>query len=307
MTVAEIGRRMDGLDLWSEVAPYHWVLKPHGTALPYFCVIVKGDGGLLKARVLLLEGWQTFQDFVRMRIDGNFGFYSSPIEFPHYELVIMSNGEDCRLFRYDTGYMPTVVTGAGEKLCERMLWEVFGVMMRMETDHKLSLKFAPERSIFARVEGADGIWRDEPLRIPDARPHIEKISFSKEDLMRAKDLPFASEEAIELDFRLIPGAVTNDKRPRCIYSLVAIDSKSGERIMFDSLAIGADMGLRGLWESMPARFLRHILARGRVPGEVKILTQRMFRMIRPLCIHLPFKLSLHDKLPRLEAAIPKKA
>jgi len=305
MTIAEIGRRIDGLGLWAELAPYHWAIKPRGTALPYFCIIVKGDTPLVKARIMLLEGWQTFHDFVRTRIDRNFGFYSSPMEFPHYELLVLANGEEAKLFRYDSGYMPTDANEAGVELCMRMLWEVFGVMMRVESDRKLPLKFATEKAIFARVEGADGKWSDEPMPIPDPRPHVERVSFSKEDLKCANDLPFAKEESLEIDFRIVPGLFTREARPRCAYVLAAIDGASGERVIWDRSAVNPEQGVRGLWESMPPRVLKHILSRGRVPGELKLLNSRMFRLIRPLCMNLPFKLSLHDSLPRLEAEFAK--
>lgn len=304
MTIAEIGGRIDALDLWGELSSYHWALKPRGTALPYFCVIMKDGTSLVKARVLLLEGWQTFQDFVRTRVDHNYGFYSAPIEFPHYELIMLQSGE-VKLLRCDAGYMPVDVEGAKVALCEKMLWEVFGVMMRVETDRKLPLKFASEQAIFTRVEGDDGHWRDEPMSIPASRPHVERISFTKEDLKVAKDLPFATEESIELDFRMASGLFTREPRPRCAYVLAAIDGKTGERIVWDRSVVNPESGLRGLWESMPSRILRHIISRGRVPGEIKILTSRMFRMIRPLCMNLPFKLSLHDSLPRLEAEFAK--
>lgn len=301
MTAAEIGRRMDDLGLWAELEPYHWALKPHGTALPYFCVIINGGEGPVKARVLLLEGWQTFQDFVHTRLDHDFGFYTSPMEFPHYELIVLTNGDAPVLFRHDAGYEPIPPSEAGVKVCERMLWEVFGVMMRMETDRKLAMKYASEGAVFARVEGADGTWRDEPMPIPPARPHVERISFPKTDLVRAKDLPFMQDEAIELDFRLIPGIGTKDKRPRCIYIFVALNATNAEVVFAQSLTIGPDLNLQELWEAVPRQVLKELLRIGRVPGEIKLPNQRMFRLMRPLCMHLPVKLSLHDSLPHLEA------
>ena len=304
MTIAEIGGRIDALELWGELSSYHWALKPRGTALPYFCVMTNDGTSLVKARVLLLEGWQTFQDYVRARVDHNFGFYSAPIEFPHYELVMLQSG-GVKLLRCDPGYVPADVSDAGVALCEKMLWEVFGVMMRIETDRNLPLKFADEQAIFTRVEGDDGHWRDEPMAIPASRPHVERISFAKDDLKVAKDLPFATEETIELDFRMAHGLFTREPRPRYAYVLAAIDGKTGERIVWDRSVVNPESGLRGLWESMPPRILRHIISRGRVPGEIKILNSRMFRMVRPLCMSLPFKLSLHDSLPRLEAEFAK--
>ena len=293
---------MDELGIWAELESYHWALKPHGTALPYFCVIINEGVGAVKARVLLLEGWQTFQDFVRTQFDHDFGFYTSPMEFPHYELIVPSGGGDSMLFRHDAGYEPVPVSEAGAKMCEKMLWEVFGVMMRMETDRKLSMKYADEGAVFARVEGIDGTWRDEPLTIPPPRPYVERISFGKAELNRAKDLPFMNDEAIELDFRLMPGMATKEKRPRSLYGLIALDAKVEAPYFALSLAVGPDMSLQEVWESVPRHVLGQFLQKGRVPGEIKLPNQRMFRIMRPLCMHIPVKLSLHDSLPHLDEA-----
>ena len=301
MTIAEIGRSIDGLDLWQTVMPYHWALKPRGTALPYFCVFLKGDNAPVKARILLLEGWQTFHEYIKVRIDRNFGFATSPMEFPHYELVVCGDSSDPQLLRYDPGYMPADPSSAGEELCRKMLWEVLGIMMRLEGDAELPLKYAAEKSLFARVEGDGGVWRDAPLSIQDPQPYVERISFGKKELDVAKDLPFAAEEVLDVDFRLVPGLFTREKRPRCAYMLSVVDAKTGEIVLQEKSTVNPDGGLRGLWESVPVRVLKLILARGRIPGEIRLLSGRMFRIIRTLCMHLPFKLSLHDSLPRLEA------
>ncbi|MBQ4471210.1 MAG: hypothetical protein II946_02680 [Kiritimatiellae bacterium] len=305
MTVAEIGRSIDGLDLWQTVMPYHWALKPRGTALPYFCAFLKGDNSPVKARILLLEGWQTFHEFIKVRIDRNFGFTSSPMELAHFELVFCATSEDPQLLRYDAGYMPCAPSAAGEELCRRMLWEVLGVMMRLEGDAELPFRYAAEKALFARIEGEGGVWRDAPLAIQDTPPHVERISFTKSDLAVAKDLPFAADEALEMDFRLIPGLVTREKRPRCAYMLSVVDAKTGELVLQEKASVDAESGLRGLWEAVPSRVLKLIVSRGRIPGEIRLLSGRMFRMMRALCMHLPFKLSLHDGLPRLEKVFPQ--
>ena len=62
-----------------------------------------------------------------------------------------------------------------------------------------------------------------------------------------------------------------------------------------------DGGLRQLWEGVAPRLLKHLLARGKVPGEMLVRSQRLFRMLRPLCLDIPLKLSLHDKLPGVNA------
>jgi len=294
----ELGAKMDALGVWELLEPYNFAVKPKGTVFPYFCTALKGERKPVKVRFLMLEGWQTLHDFVHTRLDNNFGFYSTPAEMPHLELVVVEGGAPV-LFRHDPGYMPQPATDAQRALAERILWEAFGVMLRVEADRQLPLKFSEERAIFARVEKEKGMWVDEPLVIPDPPPHVEKISFPKADVKKAADLPFATEDAFEVDFCIVQGVMTKDPRPRAVYALVAVDAKTGERLVDARTSISPDGGLRSLWESMPPQFLRELIRIGRVPGEVKVRSMRMFRMLRPLCVELPFKLSVHDKLERL--------
>ena len=82
-----------------------------------------------------------------------------------------------------------------------------------------------------------------------------------------------------------------------------MDAETGEKVVFDKVSVSRDGGLKALWESMPPRLLKNLIARGRIPGNIRLLSGRVFRMLRPLCVELPFKISLHDSLPRLEQAL----
>ena len=290
---------MDALGLWDPLEPYNVGLKPRGTVFPYFGTILKEKGASVKVRFLLLEGWQTLHDFVRTRLDRDFGFYSSPIELPHLELVVLTSGE-ARLFRHDTGYMPAEAKGPQRTLGARLLWEAYGILMRMESDPKLPLRYADDKAIFARVETAENQWEDAPLVIPDPAAYAEKVSYPKADVKAAQDLPFAADETLDLDFRLLPNVMTKEARPRCVYGLVAIDAKTGERAFECRVSVLPEVGLRGLWESMPVQVLKELVQRGRVPGEIRLRSHRVFRLLRTLCPELPFKLSLHDALPALD-------
>ena len=299
-TIEDIGAKMDALGVWEAVAPYNWAVCPKGTVFPYFCCVMKGDGNPVNVRFMMVEGWQSFHDFVRTRIDGNFGFYSTPMEIPHFELVFVSGGT-VRLFRHDPCFMPRLATDAERAFCSKILWESFGVMMRVEADSELPMKFAAEKAMFARVEGDGGEWSDKALSIPDPRPHVESVTFAKVDLAKAKDLPFAAEEKIAVDFALVIGLSTKEPRARCVYRLSAYDAATGEQFIADAVSPVPDGGLRAMWESVAPRLLKHLLARGRIPGEIMVCSQRLFRMLRPLCLDLPLKLSLHDKLPGVNA------
>lgn len=295
----EIGAKMDALGLWKLLEPYNFAVKPKGTVFPYFCTILKGERKPVKVRFLMLEGWQTLHDYIRTRIDRNFGFYQTPVEMPHFELVVLEDGQ-MKLFRHDTGYMPQEADDAQRALAARILWEAYGVMMRVEADCKLPMKFSDEKAVFARVEIAAEVWEDRPLEIPDPPPHTEKVTFPKADVKAAQDLPFVKDDVLELDFSLLPNVMTKESRPRCVYELKAIDPKTGETAIFSRVSIHPEAGLKGMWESMPVQVLKELIRRGRVPGELKTRSGRVFRLLRPLCMELPFRLSLHERLQSLE-------
>lgn len=298
----EVARKLNALGLWEALLPYNWAVKPKGTALPYFCTVLQSGGAPVAVRFLMIEGWQTFHDYIRTRVDSNYGFYSTPMEMPHFELVAMVDGS-VHLCRDDPGYVPRALTPQEGELVAKILWETYGIMMRIEADSRLPLKYSGERAMFARVETSPGEWADQPLAIPAPPPHVEKVSFPKALVAKAKDLPFAQGEAIELDFRLQPTLMTNEPRPRCAYLLAAVDSATGERVVWDRVSVAPEGGLKALWEGMPARALARLVERGRIPGEIKVASSRVFRLLRSLCIELPFKLSLHDSLSALESAI----
>ena len=294
-----IGARMDALGLWDVLLPYNFAVKPRGTVFPYFCTVLKGDGKPVKARFLMLEGWQTLHDFVRVRMDRDFGFYSQPIEFPHFELVVLTDGA-VKVFRDDAGYMPQeVVSAPARELVAKILWEAYGVFLRVEGDRALPLRFAGDRAVFARVEDAQGQWADVPLAIPDPPPHKETVSLPKELVKSAQDLPLVAADVLELDFRMLPNVMTKEPRPRCVYELSAADGRTGAAAFACRVSLLPEGGLRALWESMPVQVLHEIVRRGKVPGEIRVRSGRVFRLLRPLCLELPFKLSLHDRLERL--------
>jgi len=298
MTLEEITKRLDELNVWELLLPYNFALKPSGTVFPYFCTILKDIGAAVRLRLLLLEGWQTMHEFVRARSDPNAGLYSTPVELPHYEVVFVKDGPP-QFARYDTGYMPQPLTDSQRTFVRRLLWQVYGLALRVEADNKLPIRFADEQAVFGRSEDAEGEWTDNPFIIPPPAFVAEKIVLTKEELVPFQDLPVVADFTLDLDFGLLLGAHTPDSRPRCLYRLLVKDAKTHETLIDAHTTVQSDGGLKGLWESMPHEFLRRLAPLGRVPGEVRVRSARVFRMLRPLCVELPFKLSLHDTLPNL--------
>ena len=299
-TVEQIGRKMDALGIWDRFFGCHWAIKPRGSAFPYFCAAVPGEKPPVKVRLMLLDGWQTLHDFLRLQVDRSFGFCSSPMELPHFELVVLTDGK-MRLFRHDPCYMPQEVPPDRQPFCAKILWEVYGVMMRVESDPGVPMMYAAERAVFSRVEGRDGRWADQPLELIQPRPHVEKIAFPKADIAKAKDRPFAKEEALSVDFRLQLGVMTRERRPRVCYCLVGVNPATSVREVFAQVSPNPEGGLRALWEEMPAQLLKRLIERGTIPGEIRVCSLRVYRMLRPLVVELPFKLSMNNSLPEIEA------
>jgi hypothetical protein len=298
----DIARRMDSLGLWDELERCNWALKLKGVVLPYFCTVIKGDASdPVRVRFLLIEGWQTLHDYIHWRMDANFGCMVSPAEMPMYCLAFYRDGA-LRIFRHDGGYVPRETGESESALLSRMLWQAYGVMMRLENEKDLPMRYASGQAMFARVETADGKWEDAPLEIPAPRPYVEKIVLSKEDVKRAQDIPFVAGDSLELDFRVVPGIMTDEKRPRSVYVLMAIDGTSGKCVFSRPVSIGAEGGIKALWEALAANVLKELVALGKIPGQIKLSSARTFRMLRPICVEVPLKLSLHDSLPVLDAA-----
>lgn len=299
-TVEEIAEKMDALGLWDKLQPYNWAVKPQGTAFPYFCSLLKSSADAkVKVRLLMLEGWQTMHDYVRVRIDNNYGFCSEPSELPHFELIITTEGKIV-LYRYDPLFVPTEATEAQRALVAKILWESYGVMMRVEMDSQLAISFADQKAVFARVEKADGTWCDEPLVIPDARAHVEQVSIPKDILKMAKDLPFDEHWSVAVDFHMLKQRAIQGPRPRTLYELKVIDMTTRKPIFGMHLAPTVDGGLRQLWETMPVHLLAGFMNVKRMAGEVHVRSGRVFRFLRVLCVDVPFKLALHDQLPILD-------
>ena len=154
--------------------------------------------------------------------------------------------------------------------------------------------------MFARVEAADGTWSDAPLHIPPPPPHTETVSLSRALVAKAKDMPFEKERAVEMDFRINPALVTKDARQRLVYTLSIADAATGEPLGSCNFSVAPkDGSLADLWQPLAGIVLERFVSLGWMPGEMKTMSGRLFRMLRPLCLELPVKLSLHDSLPAL--------
>jgi len=303
MEIREIGEKLAALGMWKRAASCNWAVRPRGVAYPYFCtVMLPADEHDPKGPALLmLDGWETFHAFIHTSIDNNFGFYSQPCEMPLFRLQT-GGSEPFRLYRHRPVYSARPANALERELCAKILWECYGVLLRLETERDLPMRYARQNAIFARVEDAGGNWRDEPLPIVQPRPHVERISILRTDIAKAKDVPMLNDESWAVDFHLVPGIVSAEPVPRMVYRFLIVDARTGGVLCRREMSADPERGLHVLWESLAQKLVSFFGKHGCVPGEIQVGSGRMFRMLRPICPELPVKLTLHDSLPVVEEA-----
>lgn len=300
--ISDIMRKILALDLLETASRYNWVVKPHGSIMPYFCTIdIERDiDSPVKARLMMVEGWQAFHNLVGLHVDKMFGVYESPICLPHYEMFIC-HGVDPVLYKCDEGYKPrTELTEYEKGIARKILWECYGIMMRMETNVKLPLQYIAENSMFGRVEVAPGKWQDMPVPIPKPANTTENITFDEKILNAVKELPVDKNWKLEFTFSMHPNMIITTGLPRYCHSICAVDADNGEVVIDYRMVIEQDQKIKDLWERMPAIVVASFLTLKRVPAEIKVGNARVFRFLRSICLHLPIKLSMHDSLPKLD-------
>ena len=305
--VNEISKAIASLNLWEKAAAHNWALVPQTSELPYLAsaMVENKKGSPVIGRLHLFPGFVPFRDFMLSRRMSDFGVGMSPMDFDHFELVSAKRGVT-DLFVYEPGFVPRALTDDERAFIAPLLYECYGLMLRLDENPDLPLAYVKENALFARKEVSENVWIDGPLKLPDERqnPYTEQVSLNKAKCAAAAKLPVAGAEKWEVDFVMVPSYQTREKRARFLYVLAAVDAATGERRVWEQMSVdGKPGGLKRMWEAHAQRMLDRILVLGRVPGELHIRTGRMMRFLRPLGLQLPFKLVQHAKLPTLDAVL----
>lgn len=301
----EIARSIASLNAWEKMSRHNWALVPQTSESPIIAGVVceKGEGPVA-GRLLLFEGFDEFSRYMLQRQMPDFGVAMGPVDIRHYEAVGIKNGS-VELFVYEPGFVPMPPDADQRRFLAPILKECLGMMIRFEEDGELAMKYAGQNAMFARKELCEGSWIDGPLKIGQQQMQmVERISVSREGAKTASAFPIMPKECWELDFVMLPSYHTVGPKPRFLYLLVAVDAETGERRIWDKMSVdGSSGGLQRLWEGHADRVLKAILTLGRVPGAIHLRSRRMMRFLRPLGMHLPFKMVQHSKLPALESVL----
>ena len=302
----EITRAIAGLNPWEKASRHNWALVPQMSDVPYIATMVPEKGeGPVAGRLMLFAGLPAFRDYVLSRQVRDYGVCMSPIDLAHFEAVGLKSG-NVELFSYEPGFVPMPPTDEQRAFFAPILYECYGLLLRMEEKPDLPLAYIEKKAMFARKEVLPDRWIDGPLVLPQEEvvQYKESVSLQRADCEKAKTLPVYPKEIWELDFVMIPAYHTPPPKPRFLYLLAAVNADTGEKMLWEKVSVdGGENGLLRLWEGHAQRLLNAFLAAGRVPGEVHVRSGRVMRFLRPLGMQLPFKMVQHSKQSSLESVV----
>ena len=301
----EIAMAIARLDAWERVGGRNWAIVTYGSDRPFIVSVVVGDGKPVSGRLLVFAGLETFRDYMISRQFPDYGVATGPTDFLHYEMFAAKDGS-VELFSYRPGFMPLKPDAAERGALAPILYESYGLFLRMEENPELMTMYAEEGAMFSRTEIAGGKWKDAPLPVPknETVQCTEKVSVDRKTLDTVATYAVKTDTVWEVDFLFYPQFHTVESRPRLLYLLVAVDAATGERRLWQKLSVGDSKdALLHMWEGLAARLLKRVDEFGAVPGEIKIRSRRVARFLRPLGMKLPWKMSIHSKLPALEKVV----
>ena len=309
--IDEVAKAIAALKVWKKASKYNWALVSELFDKPLIAAVNPTPNGPIVGRLMLFNGFAAHRDFLIFRQNPDLSFATSPIDFDHYEVIGLKDGS-VEIYDYRPGFIPVHPDAETRALLAPVIYECYGLMLRIDEDPELPALYIKDQALFSRKEGLDGKWHDAPLRPPnlDTVTWTERVGLDRVKCAQAVRLNMEPEEAWEVDFTQMPLYRTDGQQARMMFLFAAVDAKTGERRVWQKLAVDPSIPRNGtldamkpLWESLAAHVLDGVIRRGKVPGAIHVRNQRMMRFLRPLGLQLPFKLVLHQEMPQLTAVV----
>ncbi len=314
-----MAERLDQLDPWQWMG----VADCFGIEVPGWdepCFVVFGGQSKSFRNVRFLLGWKAFYDLVTRLADATkqvptwlleirmieLLFVSADLLFEHEQalLKILKRPADAAcatpVFRsIIPGYHPWLPEERERDLLEAVLYQAYGMAMRVEADGQL-LKARFPREILMRRADAHGVWSDTWSPVKEVGDEEVEVRIESKRLQTIRALPLKP-VTMQLDLLFTPLQIMPDgQRPQTAYVLLAVDAQSGFILAGELLQ--ATEGIAHMWAQIPERLLEIFDRLGGCPAMIEISTDRMANLLRPLGEFLPFKMVRRERLAMLEDA-----
>ena len=319
-------RRLYALaDRLCQLDPWQWMSAADcfGVLVPGWdepCFVVFGGQSKSFRSVRFLLGWKSFYDLVTRLADPAKQVATWLLEIRMVELLYVSGtllfehelpvlkalkrkaGDACAtpVFRsVIPGYHPWLPDAKERELLEAVLYQAFGMAMRVEADGAL-LKARFPHEILLRQLDAKGVWQDTWSKVKEIGDEEVEVRIESKRLHAVRDRPLKP-VTLQLDLvftplRLLPVGT----RPQTAYVILAVDAQSG--FIVASELLQATEGIAQMWSQIPGRLLHIFEQLGGCPETIEICADRMANLLRPLGEYLPFKMVRREKLAMLESA-----
>jgi len=321
-------RLYDKADRLNQLNPWQWmgVADCFGVIMPRFdepCFVVFGGEEKTFRNVRFLLGWKAFYELVTRLADPAKQGPAWLLEIRMIELLYVNRtllfeheaafldtidrvaDETCAtpVFRsIRPGYHPWLPEAQERDLLEAVLYQAFGMALRVEADAALLRERFP-REILIRSQDANGAWQDLWSPVKEIGDEEVEVRIESKRMQAVCDRPL-QEITMQLDLVFTPLKILPDgQRPQTAYVLLAVDAKNG--FILSAELLQATEGVAKMWAQIPDRLLAVFERLGGCPEKIEIRGDRMANLLRPLGEFLPFKMVRREKLALIEEAHEK--
>lgn len=314
-----MAERLDQLDPWQWMG----VADCFGLEIPGLeepCFVVFGGQSKAFRNIRFLFGWKAFYDLVTRLADPSKQVATWLLEIRMIELLFVSEE---LLFEHEKkflsqlrrkadgacstpvfrsiipGYHPWLPDEGEREVLEPILYQAFGMAMRVESDGLL-LKSRFPRDILLRKQDAKGVWQDTWSPVKEVGDEEVEVRIESARLKEVRAKPLRP-MTMQLDLVFMPLTIRPDRqRPQTAYVLLAVDAQTGMIVAGDLCQ--ATEGIAQMWSQIPERLLEIFSRLGGCPAAIEICGDRMANLLRPLGEFLPFKMVRRERLAMLEKA-----
>jgi len=151
-----------------------------------------------------------------------------------------------------------------------------------------------------RVKGI-APWEDRITAVPPPERQPISLAMDVQALEQLKQVPH-SKARIEIDFFMLP-APTKEKRGSRLffpYALMIVEAQSG--LVLGTELLNPDPSLEAMWGQIPLHVVVKLARVGMVPAEIRVRSELLLQLLRPVATELGFRLKRSDRLRRLDQA-----
>jgi len=318
-------RLYETVDRIDRLSPWPW-MEPascFGVAVPDMeepCFVLFGEPGREMRAIRILLGWKAFYEMMTRLADPAKQGVAWLLEIRMIEvlcapepLLFQHERDFLRAIRREPdgkgewtifrsivpGYHPWLPDAKERKLLEDVLYQAFGMALRVEADPGMLRSRFP-REILIRTSDGKGGWRDVWSRVKELSGEEIEVRIESRRLQALAAKPTCP-VTLQVDLLFTPFSIQPGReRPQTAYVLLAVDAQSG--LIHCGELFQAIGGIAAMWSEIPDRLIALFERLGGCPDAIEVRGDRMANLMRPLTEFLPFKLVRREHLKMLDEA-----